>query len=1052
MIGRIIGWSLANRLVVVIGAALLLFWGGWETARMPVDVFPDLTAPQVTVVTEAHGMAPTEVETLVTFPIETALNGSPGVRRVRSTTDVGISVVIVEFDWGTDIYQARQIVAEKLQLARASLPPDIPAPILAPIASVMGEILFIALTSKTHSAIELKSAADWVVRRRLLAVPGVAEVIPIGGDTKQFQVIVKPDRLAAYGIALDEVVQALKRSNQNASAGFYTEGGQEYLIHGLGRVRSPADIAQTAITRRGDVTVKVRDVAEVVIGAAPKRGVGAHNGAPAVVLGIQKQPSANTLELTRRLDDVLAGIQASLPKGIEIQTRIFRQADFISTSIDNLLAALRDGAILVVAIVFAFLVSARATAITLLAIPLSLAVAILAMKALGATINTMTLGGMAIALGALVDDAIIVVENIVRRLRENRAKPEAECKSALSVVFEATREIQGSIVFATLIIMLVFLPLFFLPGVEGRLMAPLGFAYVVSLAASLLVAVTVTPALSSLLLPHAKVITREAEPRLAHWLKARYRRLLETTVHRWKAIAGFSTVLLLAALVGLALAGRSFLPDFNEGSLTISAVTLPGTSLEQSDRLAQRVEAILLAQPEVVATARRTGRAELDPHAQGIHASEIDVSLKMKDRGKEELLAALREEFAQLPGMNVVIGQPISHRIDHLLSGTRANIAVKIFGPDLYELRRLARQVKAIVETVPGAADVSEEQQTDIPLITVRFDREAIARHGLTVGEVADAVETAFAGHAVSKVLEGQASYDLVVRYSPEVLANIDSLAQTLITTASGARLPLSALAEVRRDRGPNVISRENVQRKIVVMANVAGRDLAGVVEDIRGSVAQQVRLPTGYHVEYGGQFEAAEEASRTLLVLGVVVVVGIFLLLFAAFRSGRDALLVMLNLPLALIGGVAGVYASDGVLSVAAIIGFITLFGIATRNGVIMIAHIRHLREEEVRDPAQAVKRGAEERLVPILMTALAAGLALVPLALSVGEPGSEIQAPMAVVILYGLASSTLLNMIVVPALYLRFGAIGREIATDNEPPRRTTGYIIEDYSTRGR
>lgn len=1033
MIARIIQWSLGNRLFVLVGAALLLFWGGWETSRMPVDVFPDLTAPQVTVVTEAHGMAPTEVETLVTFPIETALNGAPGVRRVRSTTDVGISVVVVEFEWGADIYQARQIVAEKVQLARANLPPDLPAPTLAPVSSVMGEILFIALNSKQHTSMELKSAADWVVRTRLLAVPGVAEVVPIGGDTKQFQVVVKPERLAAYGITLDEVVQAVKRTNQNASAGFYTEGGQEYLIHGVGRVRSPQDIGETAVAKRGDLTVRVHDLAEVAIGAAAKRGTGAHNGNPAVVLGIQKQPGVNTLALTQRLDATLADIQRSLPKGMEIQTRLFRQADFISASIDNLLAALRDGAILVVAIVFAFLMSARSTAIALLAIPLSLVAAVLSMKALGATINTMTLGGMAIALGALVDDAIIVVENIVRRLRLNLCKPAGARHSTLAVVFEATREIQGSIVFATLVIMLVFLPLFFLAGVEGRLMVPLGFAYVVSLAASLLVAITVTPVLASLWLPASKAVTREEEPWLGRWLKARYRSLLGASLRRWRLVALLSLLLLGAAIGSLAIVGRAFLPDFNEGSLTVSAVTLPGTSLEQSDQLAQRVESILLAQPEVLSTARRTGRAELDPHAQGIHASEIDVSLAMKDRGKDQLLAALRAEFGQLPGMNVVIGQPISHRIDHMLSGTRANIAVKIFGPDLYELRRIARQIKGVAEAVPGAVDVSAEQQTDIPLLAVKFNREAIARHGLSIEEVGETIEAAFSGRAVSKVLDGQASYDLVVRYSPEAIANFDAIGQTMITTASGARLPLTALAEIQRERGPNMISRENVQRKIVVMANVAGRDLGGVVEDIRRGVAEQVKLPTGYHVEYGGQFESAEEAARTLLVLGVGVVVGIFLLLFAAFHSARDAALVMLNLPLALIGGVAGVFASGGIMSVASIIGFITLFGIATRNGVMMVAHIRHLvADEGVADAFEAVRRGAEERLVPILMTALAAGLALVPLALSAGQPGSEIQAPMAVVILCGLLSSTVLNMIVVPALYLRFGSLGRSPAGD--------------------
>jgi CzcA family heavy metal efflux pump len=1025
MISKIIDWSLRNRLFVVLAGLVLLAWGGYQTSRMPVDVFPDLTAPSVTIVTEAHGMAPAEVETQVTFPLETALNGASGVRRVRSVSDVGISIVTVEFDWGTDVYLARQIVAEKLQMARSALPPDVPSPVMAPVASVMGEILFVALTSDRHTSVDLKTTADWVVRKRILAVPGVAEVIPIGGDTKQFQVALNPERLAAYGIALDDVTRALRDTNQNASAGFYAEGAQEYLIQGIGRIRDLADIADTAVVTRAGQPVLIRHIAEVKIGAAPKRGTGSFNGKPAVILGVQKQPGANTLELTRRLDAVFTDLQASLPKGMTVNSRVFRQSDFIATSVDNLVAALRDGAILVIAIVFVFLLSVRATAITLIALPLSLVVATLAMKAMGVTLNTMTLGGLAIALGALVDDAIIVVENIVRRLRENNGLPEPERHGAAAVVLAATREIQGSIVFATLIIILVFLPLFFLSGVEGRLMVPLGFAYVVALAASLAVALTLTPVLSLWLLPNAKVVTSHAEPRMIHAIKRHYARALAAVLPRWKSVAAGSALMLAAAIVALGFAGRAFLPDFNEGSLTISAVTLPGTALEESDRMARRVEQILMAQPEVTATARRTGRAELDPHDQGVNASEIDVSLAMKKRSKEEFLAALRKEFATLPGMNVVIGQPISHRIDHMLSGTRANIAIKIFGPDLYELRKLGDQVKAVAEQVPGAVDVSVEAQIDIPFVNIAFKRDALARAGLSVRAVAEAIETAFSGQVVSRVLEGQNSFDLAVRYDPAAKGSIEAINATLITAASGARLPLSALADIRKDRGPNLIGRENVQRKIVVMANVAGRDLNGVVGDIRQRVVAGIALPPGYHVEYGGQFESAEQASQTLLLLGSGVMVGIFLLLFMAFRSTRDALLVMLNLPLAMIGGVLGVYVSGGILSVAAIIGFITLFGIATRNGVMMIAHIRHLIDNGVvPDALAAVTRGAEERLVPILMTALAAGLALVPLALSAGKPGSEIQAPMAVVILFGLLTSTALNMFVVPALYLRFGS----------------------------
>lgn len=1030
MIGHIIAWSLRNKLFVVLAGVLLLAWGGWQAARTPVDVFPDLTAPAVTVVTEAHGMAPTDVENLVTFPIETALNGAPGVRRVRSATKIGLSVVTVEFEWGTDLYRARQVVAERLQLARATLPPDIPAPAMTPAASIMGEILFIALASDKHDGLALKNVAEQVLKRRILAVPGVAEVLPIGGDTQQFQVTVKPERLAAYKLTLDEVVQALRESNQNASAGFYVEAGQEYLIQGQGRIVVLDDIAETVITVRDGQPVLIRHVAEVGIGAAPKRGVGSHNGKPAVVLGIQKQPGANTLELTDRLDRSLADIQAGLPAGMKIERHIFRQADFIKTSIDNLLVALRDGAILVVAIVFAFLLSARATLITLVAIPLSLVAAILSMKALGATINTMTLGGMAIALGALVDDAIIVVENIVRRLRDNLAKPESEQHTVLQVVFDATREIQGSIVFATLIIMLVFMPLFFLSGVEGRLMVPLGFAYVVSLAASLLVAITVTPVLAALVLPRSKIVRQNVEPRFLHAIKGGYRRVLDATLTRWKGVTLVSVLALVASLVALSFAGRAFLPDFNEGTLTVSTATLPGTALEESDRLGQQVEQILLSHPEVVATARRTGRAEGDPHAMDVSASEMEVTLKMRERSKEAFLAALRADLASIPGTQIVIGQPISHRIDHMLSGNRSNIAVKIFGPELPELRRLTGEIKALVQTVDGAVDISDEQQGDIPFLTLRFRRDALARHGLSIRQVAETVEMAFSGMAVSRVQQGQASYDLAVRFDPSAKANIDAIRSTLVTTASGARIPLSALADIRNDRAPYYITRENVQRKMVVMANVAGRDLASVVDDIRRNVAAQVKLPAGYHVEYGGQFESAEEAGRTLLFLGVGVIVGIFLLLFVAFRTARDALLVMLNLPLAIIGGVIGVFAAGGVLSVASIIGFITLFGIVTRNGVMMIAHIHHLVEHEgVGDATEAVRRGAEERLVPILMTALAAGLALVPLALAAGQPGSEIQSPMAIVILFGLGSSTLLNMIVVPALYLRFGAIHKRL-----------------------
>lgn len=1027
MIDAIIKWALDNRLMVVVAALGLLLWGGLEASRMPVDVFPDLTAPTVTVLADAHGMAPQEMERLVTFPIETALNGAAGVRRVRSSTAIGLSVIWVEFEWGTDIFRARQIVSEKLQLARSSLPPEMEPPVLAPVSSIMGEIMFIAVTSPEHTPMDVRTQVDWQVRRRLLAVPGVSQVIPIGGDKRQLQIILEPERLVTYNISPLEVVQALQHSNEDTSAGFYLEGGQEYLIHGLGRLTKLHDIEQTVITTRGQQPVTVKDVARVSVGAAQKRGQGSFNAEPAVIVGIQKQPGVNTLTLTRRLDKVLDDLEASLPKGMVIHRHIFRQADFIQVSVDNVTNALLEGALLVVLIVMLFLLSGRATVITALAIPLSLLTAALVLQWMGGTINTMTLGGMAIAVGALVDDAIIDMENVARRLRGEARKPPEARRPLPVVVLEASKEIRTSIVFATLIILLVFLPIFFLHGVEGRLLAPLGLAYVVSLAASLLVALTVTPVLCLWWLPRSRMVLHGLEPAPVRWMQRIYRGMLTPLVTRWKLLALPSLLLLILSLAALGWTGRAFLPDFNEGTLTISAVTLPGTALEQSDTLGKTVEETLLRHPEVVSTARRTGRAELDEHAQGANAAEIDVTLAMKDRSKEELLAALRKDFSKLPGMNLTIGQPISHRIDHMLSGTRANIAVKLFGPDLHELRRQAQKIQGLMEGVEGVVDLSTEQQADIPFLTVRLKRDAIAAHGLRVADVAESIEVAFAGKAVTRLLEGQAAFDLVVRHDPETTRdNLDQIRRTPIQTRGGAWVPLEALAEIRRDLGPNRISRENASRMIVIMCNVAERDLQSVVSDIQARVQSDLTLPTGYHIEYGGQFEAAQQASQTLLWLGLAVLLGIFLLLQVAFSSTRDALLVMLNLPLALMGGVAGVYLSGGVLSIASIIGFITLFGIATRNGIMLVSHIRHLHQEEgVQDLTQAVLRGAEERLAPILMTALASGLGLLPLALATGEPGAEIQAPMAVVILCGLVSSTFLNMFVVPTLYRRFGAL---------------------------
>ena len=1023
MINKLIRWSLNNRALVLALAAISLAWGGYVATKVPVDVLPDLTAPTVTLLAEAPGMVPSEMESLVTFPLETALNGASGVRRVRSATAVGVAVVWVEFDWGEDIHLARQVVTEKLNLARGALPPETEV-VLAPISSIMGEILFISLESDRHSALELRTIADITVRRRLLAIPGVAQVIPTGGAEKQYQVLLSPAKLKSHALSLHQVEAALQESNRNASAGFRVAGGQEYLIQGIGRVSTIADIEQTVVDSRNGRPILIRDLGEVRVGEALKRAEGSHNGESAIILGIQKQPGINTLELTQTVDDVLNEIQQTLPEGIQVDKHIFRQADFIEASVHNLLAALQEGGLVVVLVVVLFLANLRASVITLLAIPISLIAAIWSLNAAGLTINAMSLGGLAIAIGALVDDAIIDVENVFRRLRENGQKPESERLPVIEVVYRASVEVRSSIVFATFIIVLVFIPLFLLESVEGRLLAPLGFAYVIALGASLIVALTITPVLCSLLLPRARMVLEGREPWLAHWLKRLYQPTLHWAVNHSLFILIGSGLLLGATMFSFRWIGRSFLPEFNEGALTIQAVTLPGTSLAESNQLGRQLERILLGVPEVVSTARRTGRAELDEHVQGVESAEVDVSLKMGERPKEVVLAEIREKVTLLPGVNVTVGQPISHRIDHMLSGTRANIAVKIFGDDLATLRDLANRVQTTMQGVPGVVDLSIEQQMDIPTLRVRFDRPMLARYGLPAGDAADALQTALLGREVGQVLEGQVSFPLVVRYQADGTQDLDSVGRTLLDTPAGAQIPLAAVSEIRDDRAPNFISRENVQRKIVVQCNVAGRDLRSVVNDIERATQSSVSLPRGYHIEYGGQFESEAQASERLLWLGGLVILGIFILLFTVFRSLRDALIIMLNLPLALIGGMIGVFLSGGVLSVASVIGFITLFGIATRNGIMLISHVKHLMElEGVEDLKEAVLRGASERLAPIFMTALAAGLALVPIALRMGEAGNEIQAPMAIVILFGLLSSTALNMIVVPSLYARFG-----------------------------
>lgn len=1020
MLDRLIAWALRNRFLVLAAAVLALITGTWTAMRMPVDVFPDLTAPTVTVLTEAHGMAPEEVEALVTFPIETAVNGATGVRRVRSSTAQGVSVVWVEFEWGTDIFRDRQIVSEKLQTVAEALPEGVSPPVLAPVSSVMGEIMMVGLTGP-QPPMELRTVADWTIRRRLLAVPGVAQVIPIGGDVRQYQVLADPARMIATGVTLREVLAAAQGSNANAAGGVYMDRGQEYVIRGIGRIQDVADVGRTVVAVHGGVPVLLSQVADVVVGPAPKYGDGSVDGTPGVVLAILKQPGANTLELTRRIERELADVQRTLPEGMEIHADLFRQASFIQIAIDNVLAALRDGAILVVVIIFLFLWNLRATGISVLAIPLSLVVAVFGMKLLGITINTMSLGGMAIAIGALVDDAIIYVENVFRRLKENHHRAAAERRPALRVIYDASREIRAPIVNATLIIIVVFLPLFFLGGVEGRLLRPLGFAYVVSILASLLVALTVTPALCAYLLPNDRAVLEERESAIVRWLKPRYARTLDVVLARPRQVLAAAVLALVLTLAVVPFLGTAFLPEFNEGALTVSVVTVPGTSLDEANQIGRRVEQILLANPAVRNTDRRQGRAELDEHAQGVNAAEIDATLH-DGTDKERLFEELRREVAALPGTNVTLGQPIGHRIDHMLSGTRANIAIKLFGPDLYRLRQLGAEVRDAIADIEGVADLQLEQQMDVPQLRIRADRPAMARYGMTPGDLAEAIDVAFNGEVVSQVLEEGRSFDLVVRFPAALRSSADAIATVPFNTPTGSRVPLGQLARITVERGPNTVSRENVQRKIVVQANVAGRDLGSTIADIQRRVAATVTLPSGYHIEYGGQFESQAEATRTIALLSLLSVAAIFLILYADFRSARVAVLIMANLPLALIGGVIAVLVTSRVVSIASLVGFVTLFGIAVRNGILLIAHYRHLLRDGV-PFREAIVRGSLERLSPIFMTALCAGLALIPLALGGGEPGKEIQTPMAIVILGGLLSSLALNMVVLPALYWLFG-----------------------------
>ncbi len=1024
MLDRVIHWSLNNRMVVLALALVLVVWGIWTTVRMPIDVFPDLTAPTITIIADAHSLATEEVETLVTLPIETALNGVTGVRRVRSSSAPGVAIVYVEFEWDTDIFRARQLVNEKLQVARSSLPPDLPSPVLAPISSIMGEIMFIAMKADNPaiSPLLVRSTADWVVRRRLLAIPGVSQVIPIGGDVKQVQVLVDPTRLMTRGLTLKQVTDALRNSNQNVSGGFLDHGGQAYMIRGFGRVQRAEELKNVVVSVRNGTAMTVGDLAQVVNGAGPKWGEGSLNGQPAVIIAILKQPDANTLELTRRVDAVLDALTPSLPPGVSLDRQNFRQADFIDRAVGNVEDALRDGAILVVAILFIFLLNARATVISLLAIPLSLLTAVLCLKALGGSINTMTLGGLTIAIGALVDDAIIDVENVHRRLHEERLKPMSEQRPALSVIYAASCEVRGAIFFATLIIMLVFVPFFFLSGVEGRLLQPLGFAYIVAIFASLVVALTLTPVACYYLLGNQGAHTSRGDSWVIRGLKRFYAPILKCAIAHPNWVLAISTTGLIIALMTIPWLGRSFLPEFNEGSLTINATTLPGTSLPKSDELGRRLEHILGEFPEVVSTSRRTGRAELDEHAQGVHSSEIDVVFHLGDRTKEGFLDALRQAVTPLP-MQINFGGPLAHRIDHMLSGTRSNVAIKIFGEDLTELHNLGEQVAFSIRRIPGVVDLTTEQQINVPQLAIRYHPNALARHGLTTGDIGLNLETALQGSVVSRMLEGQKTHDIVVRFPSRYRASKETIQDLLISLPNGASAPLATLASVGVEQGPTLINRENVQRKLVVSCNVAGRDLVGTVADIQEAIGKQLRIPAGYHIEYGGQIESAETASRVLGILTTGVILGITGLLIIALGNWRSALIIMANLPLALIGGIFAVRLTDGILSVASLVGFITLFGIATRNGLMLVSHYQHLMIHENEGVQPAIIRGSLERLSPILMTALTAGLALIPVIVRAHEPGNEIQAPMATVILGGLLSATFLNMIVIPALYLKFG-----------------------------
>ena len=1029
MLNKIIQYSLHNRLVVMIASIALLLWGAYTAHKMEVDVFPDLNAPTVVVMTEAQGMAPEEVERMVTFPIETAVNGATDVKSVRSSSTTGFSVVWVQFDWGTNIYTARQIVSEKLSTLGDVLPSNVGQPTLGPQSSILGEMMIFELTANSTSLQDLRTIADWTIRPRLLSTGGVAQVAVIGGDIKEYQILLDPARMKHYGISMDEVLTVVDNMNQNSTGGILYEYGNEYIVQGLLATNDVEEIGKGVVKTVNNVPVLLSDIATVQIGPKePKLGLASERAKPAVLVTITKQPNTNTLELTDKLDQAIVDLQKTLPSDVKISSDIFRQSRFIESSISNIQKALFEGAIFVVVVLFFFLMNVRTTIISLVALPLSLLVAILTLHGLGLTINTMSLGGLAIAIGSLVDDAIVDVENVYKRLRENQLKPAEERLSSLKVVFEASREVRMPILNSTLIIVACFLPLFFLSGMEGRMLIPLGIAFIVALFASTVVALTLTPVLCSYMLTTKKALKKnEKEPFVSRTLKVWYKKALEWALRHKKVVIGTSAALLIFTIIIMTGLGRSFLPPFNEGSLTINISTMPGISLEESDNMGRMAEKILLDIPEIQTVARKTGRAELDEHALGVNVSEMEAPFELDERSRDEFLADVRQRLGELKGVNIEIGQPISHRIDAMLSGTKANIAIKLFGNDLNKLYNIGGQIKEAIQGIDGIADLTLEQQIERPQLQIKPKRDMLAKYGIPLPEFSEFINVALSGKVVSQVYEGGKVFDLTVKVHDDDKANMEQIGNLMID-ANGQKVPLHYVAEILPLVGPNTISRENVQRKIVVSANVAGRDLNGVVKDIQKTVGEQITLPEGYHVEYGGQFESEQAASRTLFLTSVISILLIFLLLFNEFHSMPLSSIIMLNLPLAIIGGILSIWFTSGIISIPAIIGFISLFGIATRNGILLVSHYNHLRSEGM-SLHDSVVLGSLDRLNPILMTALTSALALIPLAVGGDLPGNEIQSPMAQVILGGLLSSTLLNGFVVPIMYLLLNHKQKEI-----------------------